>query len=109
MISPKPIPETTTPPAPDLPAPKQLLEALQAKVSQDVAKSKSRSLRGGDKLKAEVLQIQGGKVTVRLLDPPNTELNFDQPYYPYRPGDKVQVKIVAVDEKTGQIKKVLPA
>ncbi len=108
MIFPKTISENAAPPSPDLPAPKPVWEALQAKLGHDTAKSKTRPRRSGDKVKAEVLQIQGGKVTVRLLDPPNSELSFDQPYYPYRPGDKVQVKIVAIDEKAGLIKKVLP-
>jgi len=109
MITPKTMPEPAAPPAPDLPVPKQLLEALQARTGHDAAKSKTRPLRSGAKVKAEVLQMQGGKITVRLLDPPNAVVSFDQPYYPYRPGDKVQVKVIAVDEKTGQIKKVLPA
>jgi CRISPR-associated protein (TIGR03986 family) len=108
-VPPKPISEKAKSPVPELPAPVELLQELKKQKSETGATPAGRPLRRGDKVKAEVLNKLGTKVTVRLQDSTGTEVSFEQPYYPYRPGENVRVKVVAIDEKTGRITKVLPA
>jgi len=108
-VPPKPISEKAKSPVPDLPAPAELFQELKKQKSETGATPAGRPLRRGDKVKAEVLNKLGNKVTVRLQDSTGTEVSFEQPYYPYRLGENVQVKVVAIDEKTGRVTKVLPA
>jgi len=66
------------------------------------------AVKQGDKIDAEVIANEGGKVTVRLLGGLNQEVTFEHAYYPHPPGKKVKVKVMAVTP-AGKITKVVPA
>jgi len=99
-----------TKPAPEKkrPAPSSAVEQ-KAKASPTPPTPTARpTVKRGDKIDAEVISNEGGKVTVRLLGGLDQEVTFQQAYYPHGPGARVKVKVMAVTAD-GKVTKVSPA
>jgi len=102
-LSPAPKPAPEKPPIPPASPAKQ-----KAKVSPKPPEPAAQpAVKQGDKLDAEVIANDGGKVTVRLLGGLNQEVTFEHAYYPHPPGKKVKVRVMAVTRE-GKVTKVIP-
>jgi hypothetical protein len=64
--------------------------------------------KAGDRVNATVLKKDAIKVTVQLHTDEHEEVVFEYPYYPGAVGDKVKLRVTAVDG-TGKVSKLAPS
>ena len=82
-------------------------EALRGLQSLQTGQSQA-SVCEGQRVNAEVISNDGRTVLVRLIDNQNEELQFQQPAFPRKPGDRIKVRVQRVDNNTGKVTRVIP-
>ena len=77
------------------------------KVATPVAPEPVAAIRWGDKIRAEVIKVEGIKFTVRLLQKDTgRERSFTRAYLPIKTGDTVEVRVLATNKVGDEVTKI---